>query len=315
MGIFDTLLDGVAIAAGGNAYYNRLVSQSQLVQGGTAIAQAAVNASAAAATNPGGAPLQIDPTGGIAAPDIGTNPPDAPQNLQDTAGRRVRLRAKPAAINDVYGSGIMAPLLRTNGMIFPYQPLITYSQDVMYSTTEMVHTNQDFQSYSRTPALRLGVEGEFTVQNQTEGLYALACIHLLRTASKMWFGGQSSQAINRQGTPPPVLLFDAYGQYMFNALPVIITQFNVTLPKDVDYFPVNYIPNNSDTPVPNQDYNFFANINQQYIKQGTTEGYAWIPSQFSIGVQLTVQNTPQRLRTFDLGSFRDGDLLRRGGWV
>ena len=157
-------------------------------------------------------------------------PPAAQQNLTDTAGRRVRLRPKPNAMSQVLGStGLMQPLKDT-GLIFPYQPTITYSQDVTYVNLATVHANQDIYSYSHTPALKLTVDGDFTVQNQTEGMYALAAIHFLRTVSKMDFGSGSNP-----GQPPPVLLFDAYGQWMFNALPVIVTQFSVTLPKDVDY--------------------------------------------------------------------------------
>lgn len=246
--------------------------------------------------------------------------PEARENLADTAGRRVRLRAKPAAKSTVYGNGIMSPLISTNGMIFPYQPLITYQQDVTYTNMELVHANQDFQSYTRTPALKLAVDGEFTVQNQPEGLYALACIHFLRTSTKMWFGGTNpgSEAEQMQGTPPPVLLFDAYGQFMFNALPVIITGFSVTLPKDVDYVPVSitkYSSSESELTNPNANYQNLTRINEKNIGEDIRNGYAWLPAVFNIQVQLTVQNTPRRLRNFDLSQFRSGQLLRGGGWV
>ena len=251
--------------------------------------------------------------------DLGAAP-SAPENLQDTAGRRVRLRAKPGSTDMVYGTGIMSPLLTTKGVVFPYQPTITYQQDVTYTPMELVHTNQDFQSYTRTPALKLAVDGQFTVQSQEEGAYAMACIHFLRTSTKMWFGGaQGSEAEKYQGTPPPVLLFDAYGQYMFNALPVIITQFSVTLPNDVDYVPVKIdnVDGGSPQPArPNELYEVLNSINDTNINSQVSEGgYAWLPALFNIQVQLTVQNTPRRLRAFDLSQFRDGSLLRGGTWV
>ena len=245
-------------------------------------------------------------------------PPESPENLNDAGGRRVRLRAKPGAVGTVYGSGIMSPLLQTNGMIFPYQPEITYQQEVAYTPMELVHTNQDFMAYSRTPALKLGVSGEFTVQNQNEGRYALACIHFLRTCTKMWFGGSSPESVQAQGTPPPVLLFDAYGQYMFNSLPVIITQFSVTLPKDIDYVPVRLDGAANTPPAPpsaNSSFATISNINDNNISARANTGYAWLPALFTIQVQLTVQNTPRRLRSFDLAEFRNGQLLRQGGWA
>lgn len=212
----------------------------------------------------------------------------------------------------------MTPLLTTRGMLWPYQPLITYQQEVLYSQMEMTHTNQDFYSYTRTPALKLTVEGEFTCQNELEGKYSLACIHFLRTVSKMWFGGSSEQAVERQGTPPPVLLFDAYGQYMFNNLPVIVTQFSVTLPKDVDYFPVPVEPTSNITNAPRAatEYTHIFNPNRKNLAPaGSSTGYAWLPVLFNISVQLTVQNTPRKLRTFDMKSFSTGELIKGGGWV
>lgn len=243
------------------------------------------------------------------------------ENLDDAAGRRVRLRPKPdgRAISQIYGSaeggGLMRPLIDTKGMVFPYQPVITYQQEVLYSQMEMVHTNQDIYSYVRTPALKLTVDGEFTCQNQEEGRYSLACVHFLRTVTKMWFGGESETSIAKQGTPPPVLLFDAYGQYMFNNLPVIVTQFSVTLPKEVDYFPVEVSNSDEGAPRAADLYSSIFRPNASRLNMNGNTGYAWLPVQFGISVQLTVQNTPRRLRSFDMTKFSTGELLKKGGWV
>lgn len=247
-----------------------------------------------------------------------TAPTPAVENIQDAQGRRVRLRAKPGGAPMIYGDGLMKPLLQTKGLMFPYQPTITYQQDVIYDTMQLVHTNQDIYSYSRTPALKLSVEGDFTVQNQKEGQYALACIHFLRTVTKMWFGGEgNAEVVANQGTPPPVLLFDAYGAYMFNALPVIVTQFSVTLPNDVDYVPVLYKTSGQMEQRTVQSINSPSLRPSGANRDGATnmEGYAWLPALFKIGVQITVQNTPQRLRQFNMAEFRSGNLLRQGGWV
>lgn len=238
-------------------------------------------------------------------------------NINDAQGRRVRLRPKSQAFDQTIGDGLMTPLARTGGMVWPYQPTINYQQDVTYTPMELVHANQDFLSYTRTPALRLSVDGQFTVQNQKEGAYALACLHFLRTVTKMYFGGGAgSNAERLQGTPPPVLLFDAYGQFMFNALPVVVTQFAVTLPNDVDYVPVevgqgeDYVSAGAA-----QQFATWSRLNQPNLQGGPDTGYAWLPSMFNISVQITVQNTPRRLRQFDLDRFRNGSLLRNGGWV
>lgn len=254
-------------------------------------------------------------------------------NDNDAAGRRVRLRPKPDANQQIYGSegGLLNPLRTTNGMVFPYQPTITYQQDVNYTAIDLVHTNQELYAYNRTNALKLTIQGQFSAQNQTEGVYSLACIHFLRTVTKMWFG-----ASRNPGTPPPVLLFDAYGQYMFNQLPVIVTGFTVSLPNDIDYVPIDlagtsapsattssaetnkrsylsYLPGvNSAAAAAN-----IAKVSNTMNKANLTSpsGYIWLPAVFTIDVSITVQNTPSKLRQFDIDTFRSGDSLRNGGWV
>ena len=252
-------------------------------------------------------------------------------NDSDAAGRRVRLRPKPDAISDIYGAGgLLTPLRQTNGMVFPYQPTITYQQDVNYTTIDMVHTNQEFYAYTRTNAVKLSISGQFTVQNQAEGVYSLACIHFLRTVTKMWFGQGA-----RAGTPPPVLLFDAYGPYMFNQLPVIVTSFNVGLPNEVDYVPVD-LANTSNPGKLHSLYNSVGSLlsrtpqvtsfdrSQNLMYNNTTTqrknltssaGYVWLPAVFTIEVNITVQNTPSRLRQFDMDKFKTGSLLKGGKWI
>lgn len=229
-------------------------------------------------------------------------------NQNDAQGRRVRLRAKPGGINFVYGSSpLLAPIKATNGMVWPYQPTITYNQEVDYKSMELTHTNQDIYAYHRTPSLRLTVDGEFSVQNQQEGIYGMACIHFLRVVTKMNFGSTDKY----KGTPPPVLLFDAYGQYMFSQIPVIVTGFTVGLPKDVDYVPIDMgSSGQSGSTVAD-----WRDLNNNYLSSRSQGNIVWLPAVFNIQVQLTVQNSPTKLRAFNLNEFRNGTLLKQGGWV
>lgn len=225
-------------------------------------------------------------------------------NAVSADSRRVRLRPKPAAMTAIVGnSSILNPLKSTNGMVWPYQPSISYSQEVNYQDVSMTHTNQEFYAYTRTNAVKLTCEGEFSVQNQTEGLYTLACLHFLRTVTKMYFGQGSNL-----GTPPPVLFFDAFGEYMFNQLPVIVTGFTANMPKDVDYVPID-LSNLGNTINPN--------VLTELVQGSTSNnaGQVWLPALFNISVNLTVQNTPAKLRTFNLDEFRSGSLLKGGGWI
>ena len=243
-------------------------------------------------------------------------------NDSDIQGRRVRLRPKPAAALTIYGSGIITPLRNTNGLVWPYQPTITYSQDINYTSIELVHTNQEMYAYTRTNAVKLSVDGAFSVQNQTEGVYAIACIHFLQTVSKMNFGSTDTNA----GTPPPILLFDAYGDFMFNALPVIVTNFSVTLPNDVDYVPINraYLSTDNSNGSTSIDYTKtdIAALGDGYdFLQQSQSGSIWLPAMFNISVSITVQNTPAVLRNnFNLDQFRSGQLMQNNnngtaGWI
>ncbi len=191
------------------------------------------------------------------------------------------------ALGNFFGSGsfsagsmgnILEPLSATDGMVFPYTPTVDYSQSIDYTSYDPTHSNQEFFSYVRSRAPVIGVSGKFSIQNLDEARYALAAIHFCRVVSKMAFG-QSENA----GTPPPVLLFSGYGDYVFNDLNVIMTNFSISYPEDIDYI---QIPNTN----------------------------SYLPAMFNINLGLVVQNTPAKQRSFNLGSFRNGSLLKNKGW-
>ena len=138
------------------------------------------------------------------------------------------------------------------------------------------------------------------------------------------------------GTPPPVLLFDAYGQYMFNQLPVIVTNYSVELPTEVDYVPINLSNlqtytnlqaqtntlglSKIETTPQLQGFNNARNgaaIASQLFNTSlsSSSGYVWLPAVFTLGVSITVQNTAYRLRQFNLDEFRTGALMKQGKWT
>lgn len=209
------------------------------------------------------------------------------------AGPDVALRAilTPLHPIDVYdglnAGGLMAPLSFTNGMIFPYTPTIAFSQAVSYADLQLVHSNTDYPAYTRTPTCTLSVSGKFTVQNQQEGLYALAVLHYLRTVSKSYFG-ETDANNGKAGLPPPVLLFSAYGQYVFNRLRVVLKSHSYTFEDSMDTIMISV--------------------------KGTQ---VRLPAMFSIQTELMVVQTPQRMRTkFSFDAFATGQLLdKEGGWI
>lgn len=249
---------------------------------------------------------------------------------QNSASRRVSLRPKPAAAARVYGNGLLKPLAQTEGLIWPYTPTISYNHNIAYQTVATVHANQDFHIYTNTPAVELQVNGDFSVQNQREGQYALAAIHFLRTMAKMNFGDNDKDA----GTPPPVLLFDAYGPFVFKDLPVIVKSFQVEFPESVDYVEVfaeglnrEVIPGRQRLvlrqaiPEVPESANGPGNAaipevvlpGTPDIVQTSPQTYSvWLPSVFKISANLVVQHTTKTLRSrFELPKFIDGNVSQK----
>lgn len=179
--------------------------------------------------------------------------------------------------------GILNPLVQTNGLVWPFKPIITVTNTVEYETMNLTHSIQEIHAFGTNKATTISVTGQFIIQNIDDALYALAAIHFLRVSSKMAFGlsGSSISAttgipdVIPAGSPPPVLLFSGYGQSMFNDLPVIITSVPFTLPQDVDYISIPSGPG-----------------------MGTK-----IPVMFSVDVSLTVQQSPVNMRNFNLGNY------------
>lgn len=217
------------------------------------------------------------------------------------AATDTRIRLGPLNPSVVYGnisnsnnSSIIATLAATNGIIFPYTPSITFTQGVDYMTLQLVHSNTDYAAYTRTPSVKLSVSGKFTVQNAQEGIYALAVIHFLRAVSKSYFGTNDVNA----GMPPPVLVFSGYGTYMFGnsgsgGLRVILTNHSWSFDDTVDYIPIT-------------------------IGGASGGGTAKLPALFTISLDLTVVQTPQRMMNiFNFNQFASGALMQgnNSGWI
>ena len=130
-------------------------------------------------------------------------------------------------------NSIMAPLVETNGVIWPYTPTISVSHVANYSTSVLTHSNYSAHFYNNSDVSDITVSGEFTVQSLEEGQYLMAAIYFLRSATKMFFG----QGDNL-GNPPPILFLDGYGSHYFPHVPCVVTNFTHNLSSDVDYIKV-----------------------------------------------------------------------------
>ena len=197
------------------------------------------------------------------------------------ADQRVRLTPKNlTGVLGAQGSGALSVLYSTNGFMFPYTPTVVVAGAANYETQSVTHANQDYRIYTSTPSQTFEISGEFTASTTAEAQYMAACIHFLRTVTKMRFG----QGTNL-GLPPPMMILNGYGTFMFNNLPVIITNYTVQMPNNVDY-----------------------------VATSVAGCSVYVPAVTTITVTCVVQNTPNTLRTFNWDNFASGALIKSGGW-
>lgn len=154
---------------------------------------------------------------------------------------RVKLSLPPS--HGYTDSPILAPLIETGGLVFPYTPNIYITHSASYNSLTPVHSNYPFPVYQNSQVDTFTVTGDFTVENSKEAEYWIAAVHFLRSVTKMAYGESSDQ-----GAPPPVLRLNGYGDYVFNNVPVVVQSFNTTLAPDVDYIQADIGPNGSWAP-------------------------------------------------------------------
>ena len=182
-------------------------------------------------------------TGGAATGPQGLNPLKDTQskatqqdavNFKKKEDWRVRLSLAPNSkyLYNAEPAGILGPLRGTDGVIFPYTPSISVNYAAHYDTTELIHNNYKAVQYKSSSVDQITIGCDFTAQDTNEANYMLAVIHFFRSVTKMFYG---QDALPKPGTPPPLCYLSGLGEFQFDAHPLVITNFNYTLPIDVDY--------------------------------------------------------------------------------
>jgi hypothetical protein len=162
---------------------------------------------------------------------------------------RVSIEVPKILLNE---GDILAPLRESkeasvfntrNRMIFPFNPTVLLSHSANYSQIQPTHTNYPYNAYENSQVDAITITGEFYQENENDARYWIACLHFLRSATKMFYGNS-----NPLGNPPVVCRLNGYGKHILNNMPVVITNFTTDLPVDVDYIQckvkgqVNYVP-------------------------------------------------------------------------
>ncbi|MFZ4600720.1 MAG: hypothetical protein ACOYNN_18920, partial [Terrimicrobiaceae bacterium] len=233
--------------------------------------------------------------------------------------------------------GILAPLKATFGVIFPYTPKIDVGYKATYSNTDLTHSNYTNYFYQSSSVGQVRITGTFTAQDTVEAQYLLAVIHFFRSASKMFYG-QDAQ----RGAPPPLLFISGLGEYQFNNHPCVLTNFEYSLPQDVDYIRAGS-PNNNGTDLLKRRTSSQNNLptnpisgalsrlsvlsSQQGIPKGALPAFqpspsnlsknspTYVPTKIDISVSfLPIVTRNQASRQFSLKQFANGDLVKQGFW-
>jgi hypothetical protein len=185
--------------------------------------------------------------------------------LSDSFDWRARLRPKSGGVERFYGQidngdTLLRPLKESNGIVWQYTPVIFMSGSAEYNETMMQGMNYPINTFISSRPPDIPITADFSANDIYEARYLLAIMSFLKICTKAAFG-DDAVAKGTAGTPPPVLLFEYLGDHGFNKVPVVITNWSMQLPDNVDYVPVQV--NSQITYVPTLT-NIMINLKPQY---------------------------------------------------
>jgi hypothetical protein len=147
--------------------------------------------------------------------------------------------------------------------VFPYTPTISISGGAQYEEVPITHQNYSFFAYQNSKAESITVSGPFFVEDASQAQVWIQSVNFLRAATKMF----------QDGNPPIIMKFNAYGNYVFKDIPVVIRNYSVDLPNSVDYI---------------------------------NTGSSHVPIKSSFSVTLQPVYSREKVKTFNLQSFISG---------
>ena len=262
---------------------------------------------------------------------------EAQRKLVNNGDWRVRLSLAAGAdylYNEPSNPGILEPLARTGGVIFPYMPKIDVAYKADYEPYSLTHSNYKGYFYKSSYTDAVTLTATFTAQDTAEANYLLAVIHFFRSVTKMFYG-QDAQ----RGAPPPLVYLTGLGEYQFAAHPCVVSSFQYSLPNDVDYIRAGSpningtnlitrrarqnLPTDPITGAVKRLENLFSS--QGIIKGAITSPPApptlgknsptYVPTKIDCSISLLpMQTRAQVSQVFSLKSFANGDLIKGGFW-
>ena len=245
---------------------------------------------------------------------------------------RVVLRLAPGAdyLYAAADAGLLQPLKTTNGVVFPYTPSITTAYKANYSEYNLTHSNYRGYFYQNSYTDTVQLNATFTAQSTADAAYVLAVIHFFRSVTKMFYGNDA-----QRGSPPPLVYLSGLGDYQFNNHPCLVSQFNYSLPADVDYISSGS-PNNLGLNLQPLQNLYSTTLNAvaptvtrlatAFLPRGAENerpaplqallnNPTYVPSKIDIQLSLfPVQSRSSVSKQFSLKNFANGNLLKGGFW-
>lgn len=161
----------------------------------------------------------------------GANPTPLPYNIASwKASGAPDWRVKLSIPSGVSFGPLHGSLAKTGGCMWPYTPSINFGTGAVYSEMTPTHALYPYVVYQNSMVQDINISGTFTCQNAEEATYIIAAQHYLATVTKSAYANSAFQ-----GSPPPVVFLNGYGQFMFQNVPVVITSWSLNLPSEVDY--------------------------------------------------------------------------------
>ena len=237
---------------------------------------------------------------------------------------RVRLSLAPDStyFYNNEAAGILEPLVRTNGVIFPYTPAININYLANYEPASIVHNNYKVFQYSNSSVDSVTITCDFTAQDDGEANYMLAVIHFFRSLTKMFFG-QDQQP--RAGTPPPLCYLTGIGTYQFSAHPLAVSSFAYNLPNDVDYISTDG-PITTQAPTATNNLSSSLRLPSNIVAGGVAappmfedrpraDSRTWVPTKMQMVITcIPVMSRNEVSNEFSLREYSNGSLIDRGFW-
>lgn len=215
------------------------------------------------------------------------------EHLQKKHDWRARLRPKNGGAEQFYnaiegGDYLMRPIQESGGLVWQYTPSLFLNGGAVYDQQEAQGSNYSINTYVQSKMPIIPLTADFTANTDYEARYMLGLITFIKVATKSYYG-DAAVADGKYGTPPPVLIFEYLGEHGFNKVPVVISNYSIQYPDDVDYVPVR-------TNIADGDKNI-----------------TYVPTRSTVTIDLLPTYTPHKLRKrFDLDDISSGRNYKDG---